>query len=92
LEAILVWGKANEHNPSSKFYEAFVTLKERQVKFPSELKYFGGQQRRKSSPQPILSKPISTYDYSGKQSIMSILPPNLPNTTESIFTLMDKYD
>ena len=35
FEAILVWGKANEQNRKSKFYEAFQTLKEKQMRFPS---------------------------------------------------------
>lgn len=81
LEAVLVWGKANEQNKKSKFYEAFQSLKEKQVKFPSELKFFG-QVRR-----PLLK---DSLEISSKQSLRGTSPPT--NNTETIFTLMEKYD
>lgn len=76
-----MWGKANEHNRKSKFYEAFLTLKEKQVRFPGELKFFG-QGRRPSK--------LELAEASSKQSLRSISPPG--NSADTIYTLMDKYN
>lgn len=73
---MLVWGKANENNRKSKFSEAFQQLKEKQVKFPSELRYFAAR-----------SKPAKEQDLS-----KSIVHSPAAGNADTIFTLMEKYD